>query len=75
MHYAAFENRPEVIKYLLSKDAKKDALAPNGFTALMLAARNGHIEAAIVLLYADADVGIKGARRGDRLEHRHGQEQ
>jgi uncharacterized protein len=59
LHYAAFENRPDVIKYLLSKDAKKDALAPNGFTALMLAARNGHIESAIVLLYADADVGIR----------------
>ncbi|MND04208.1 Ankyrin repeats (3 copies) [compost metagenome] len=26
----------------------------------MLAARNGHMEAAIALLYADADVGIKG---------------
>jgi ankyrin repeat protein len=60
LHYAAFENRPAVIKYLLSKDAKKDALAPNGFTPLMLAARNGHLDAAIVLLYADADVGIKG---------------
>jgi ankyrin repeat protein len=60
LHYAAFENRSGVVKYLLSKDAKKDALAPNGYTALMLAARGGHLDAAIVLLYADADVGIKG---------------
>jgi len=60
LHYAAFENRTGVINYLLTKDVNKDALAPNGYTALMLAARNGHLEAAIALLYADADVGIKG---------------
>jgi len=60
LHYAAFENRTAVINYLLSKDVSKDALAPNGYTALMLAARNGHLQAAIALLYADADVGIKG---------------
>jgi ankyrin repeat protein len=60
LHYAAFENRTAVINYLLTKDVNKDALAPNGYTALMLAARNGHLEAAIALLYADADVGIRG---------------
>ena len=60
LHYAAFENRTAVINYLLTKDVSKDALAPNGYTALMLAARNGHLQAAIALLYADADVGIKG---------------
>lgn len=62
LHYAAFENRPEVIKYLIAKGAKKDALAPNGYTALMLAARNGHLEAATALLYADADLGIRGPK-------------
>ena len=30
LHYAAFENRAEVVKYLILKGAKKDALAPNG---------------------------------------------
>jgi len=60
LHYAAFENRSEVIKYLIGKGAKKDALAPNGYTALMLAARGGHLEAAVALLYEDADVGITG---------------
>jgi hypothetical protein len=59
LHYAAFENRTEVVKYLIGKGASKDALAPNGYTALMLAARNGHMESTIVLLYGDADVGIK----------------
>mgnify|MGYP001205220076 CR=1 FL=1 len=62
LHYAAFENRPEVVKYLITKGANKDALAPNGYTALMLAARNGHLEAATALLYADADLGIRGPK-------------
>lgn len=59
LHYAAFENRPEIVKYLIAKGANKDALAPNGYTALMLAARGGHVDAATVLLYEDADLGIK----------------
>ena len=60
LHYAAFENRTEVLLYLILKGAKKDALAPNGYTALMLAARGGHVAAATALLHEDADVGIKG---------------
>jgi ankyrin repeat protein len=60
LHYAAFENRAEVLKYLIAKGAKKDQLAPNGYTALMLAARGGHVAAATVLLHEDADLGIKG---------------
>jgi ankyrin repeat protein len=60
LHYAAFENRTAVINYLLTKNAHKDALAPNGYTPLMLAARNGHLEAATALLHADADLGIRG---------------
>jgi hypothetical protein len=59
LHYAAFENRVDVIRYLIQKGAPKDALAPNGFTALMLAARGGHIAAATALLHEDADLGIK----------------
>lgn len=62
LHYAAFEGRTDVVKYLLEKGAEKDALAPNGYSALLLAMRNGHMEAARELLYADADVNIKGAR-------------
>src|SRR6185503_17146911 len=58
LHYAAFEGRPEVIKYLLDKRADKNGLAPNGYTALMLAARNGHVAAARELLFADADYAV-----------------
>lgn len=62
LHYAAFEGRAAVISYLIEKGADKDALASNGFTALMLAARGGHLEAARALLYDDADVSIKGPK-------------
>lgn len=62
IHYAAFENRAEIIRYLIAKGADKDALAPNGYSALMLAARGGHVEAAKGLLYEDADVRVKGPK-------------
>ena len=62
LHFAAFEGRTEVVKYLLKEGAEKDSLAPNGYTPLLLAMRNGHMDAARELLYADADVNIKGAR-------------
>lgn len=77
IHYAAFENHPEVIRYLVAKGADKDALAPNGYSALMLATRGGHLEAAKALLYDDADVQVKGpagetalqiARKGNHAE-------
>ena len=60
IHYAAFENHAEVIRYLVAKGADKDALAPNGYNALMFAARGGHLEAAKALLYEDANVRVKG---------------
>jgi len=59
IHYAAFQDKPELIKYLIAKGADKDALAPNGYTALMLAARSGHEDAARALLYEDADVNVR----------------
>jgi ankyrin repeat protein len=59
LHYAAFEGRTELVKLLLSKGAEKDAPAPNGYSALMLAVRSGHPETAKALLYEDADLSIK----------------
>lgn len=59
LHYAAFEGRAAMITFLIGKGANKDAPAPNEFTALMLAIRGGHEEAARALLYSDPDVGYK----------------
>jgi ankyrin repeat protein len=60
LHYAAFEGRADVIKYLIGKQADKNALGPNGYSPLMLAVRSGHLEAVRTLLYEDADLKIKG---------------
>ena len=65
LHYAAFENRPEMIKYLLERCADKNAVAPNEFMPLMLAVRNGHEDAARALLYGDPDVNYRTRSSGD----------
>ena len=59
LHYAAFEGRTEVLKYLIDKGSKKDAIAPNGYSALMLAVRGRHAETARAMLYADPDVNLR----------------
>lgn len=43
VHYAAFEGREAILDRLLAAGADVNAPAPNKATALMLAARNGHI--------------------------------
>ncbi len=65
LHYAAFEGRAETVKFLLDKGADKNAIAPNEFTPLMLAVRNGHEEAARALLYGDPDVNYKTPSAGE----------
>lgn len=59
IHYAAFQDRQEMIRYLIAKGADKNALAPNGYTALMLAARSGHVDAAHALLQEDVDINVR----------------
>ena len=65
LHYAAFEGRAEMVKFLLDKGAGKNAVAPNEYTPLMLAVRNGHEEAARALLYGDPDVNYKTRVTGE----------
>jgi len=65
LHYAAFEGRADLVKFLLEKGADKNAVAPNEFTPLMLAVRNGHEDAARALLYGDPDVNYRARSSGD----------
>lgn len=65
LHYAAFEGRVEMVKFLLDKGADKNAVAPNDYTPLMLAVRNGHEDAARALLYGDPDVNYKAPSTGE----------
>ena len=60
IHYAAFYDKEKMIPYLIAKGADKDALAPNGYTALMLAARSGHTDAVRALLQEDVDINVRG---------------
>lgn len=60
LHYAAFGGSPMVVGYLLVRGANKNALAPNGYTPLMLAARNGHVDAARVLLNNNPELNRRG---------------
>ena len=77
LHYAAFSGSADVTSYLLERGAHKNAVAPNGYTPLMMAARNGNVAAARALLHHDPDLARKGAagetalaiaRRGNHAE-------
>jgi ankyrin repeat protein len=59
LHYAVFAEQPEMVARLLSKGAQVDARAPNKQTALMLAAKNGNLQIAKLLLNAKADASLK----------------
>jgi len=59
LHYAAFSGSAEVTSYLLERGANKNAVAPNGYTPLMLAARNGQTAAAREILLQDPDLARK----------------
>ena len=56
--YAAFNNHPDIIEYLIKKGAEVNAKTESGATALYLAARNGHLEVVKLLLRYEADPTI-----------------
>lgn len=62
LHYAAFEGKANVIRFLLENGADKNALAPNGYSPLMLAVLNKHLAAAHALLFADVEVNLRGPK-------------
>ena len=62
LHYAAFEGQLPALERLLAAGADIDALTPNLSDALMLAARNGHIDTVRRLLKTPIDLD----RRNDR---------
>ena len=60
IHYAAFNGATDVVRYLIDHGANKNSLAPNFYTPLMLAARNGHAETVRALLLEDVDLTQRG---------------
>lgn len=68
LHYAAFENRARILTMLLNAGADINALAPNGSTALMLAAKRGHLDAARVLVNRHAELNHIDRDEGTALD-------
>ncbi len=58
LHYAIFSDKPELLAWVITKQPKLDARAPNGQTALMLAAKNGNLGFVRQLIEADADMDL-----------------
>ncbi|XP_045492169.1 palmitoyltransferase Hip14 isoform X2 [Colias croceus] len=62
LHWAAINNRREIIEYLLSKNAKVDAIGGElQSTPLHWATRQGHLEATVLLVRAGADPALRDA--------------
>ncbi|XP_047023548.1 palmitoyltransferase Hip14 isoform X1 [Helicoverpa zea] len=62
LHWAAINNRREIIQYLLSKGAAVDAVGGElQSTPLHWATRQGHLEATVLLVRAGADPGLRDA--------------
>lgn len=77
LHYAVFSESIDLVEWLLKKGSKLDARAPNGQTALMLAAKQGKLAQVKLLVDADADMDLEDfdgksalawARAGDHNE-------
>ena len=58
LHYAAYGGFAEVVELLVAKGALLDTRAPNGRTALMLAAQNDHESVSLVLRRAGSDAEL-----------------
>ncbi len=57
-----------MVRYLLENGAEIEAKAPNGATALMFAARQGHIEVVKVLLARSASATVQAGRGATALK-------
>jgi hypothetical protein len=60
LHYAAYSGSHEIVHFLVLRGADKNALAPNWDTPLMLAIRNGRIDAAKALIEDQVDLAHRG---------------
>ena len=61
---ASIKGQVDIVKALLDKGVDADTKDQIGHTALMIAAKKGHIKIAQILLSYDADVNMKGVMSG-----------
>jgi len=62
LHYAATGQQAAIVTWLLEHGAPVDARSPNGSTPLMMAARYGSEDAALLLLAKGADARLRNER-------------
>lgn len=62
LHYAASGPEPKVVGLLLDRGARVDAPSPNRTTPLMMAARYGSEDSAVLLLARGADPAVRNDR-------------
>ncbi len=67
LHYAVFGEDPEVLAWVIAQQPKLDARAPNGQTALMLAAKAGKLAFVKLLIDADADMDLADFEGGTAI--------
>lgn len=68
LHYAAAIGNNPILQILIAQKANPDASSPNGTTALMMAARGGHILSVKLLLDAGANIFLKNEQGLDAVE-------
>ena len=66
--YAAFNNHPQVVEYLIEKGANINARTETGATPLFLAARYGHTDIVKLLLKHHADPSIADQRQETAID-------
>jgi len=59
LHYAATGPEPKLVSLMLERGAQVDAPSPNGSTALMMAARYGPDDSALMLLARGASTVVR----------------
>ncbi|MBI5258636.1 MAG: ankyrin repeat domain-containing protein [Burkholderiales bacterium] len=62
LHYAATGPEPAIVRWMLDRGAAINARSPNGTTPLMMAARYGNEDAAVLLLARGADARLRNER-------------
>lgn len=62
LHYAATGPEPRLVALLLERGALVDAPSPNGSTALMMAARYGSDDSALMLLAKGASTSVRNQK-------------
>lgn len=63
LHYAATGPQPAIVAWLLGRGAAINARSPNGTTPLMMAARYGSEDAALLLLERGADARLRNDKQ------------